>query len=1100
MAVVPHPSEPSAVSELSLVVQDDTASPAVLGCIEQVLPQVVSVRSEPLALENAAPLPDDKLSGAVAVPAAPQKLRDEPQATQVEQDPRASGRESAPGPAQDQTKTPPKEPGRIADLLCLELFAGSCRLSSALADVGFQTLAVDSREAQGYRVLHLDLLQVSSQELVLDMIRKRRVFYVHCAPPCSTSSQARSIPVSRHSHGPRPLRTFQQPDGRDNLSFVEKTRVRSANRLYEFTATVLQEAQAAGCLWSVENPAGSFFWQTSWLQEFRKRHRDVLQFVQFHNCCFGGKRPKLTALWCNTTAFSVLNMLCRPELGHKHEEWGWTSAGFATQQETSYPLALCKQWAHCLLRLAKSLGHAPVQASCARVSESQASRARLRANLGFMPRSSQLPPQVDPYVGKEWRQIPPTADLASVVPGRSAEALTGMKNSLVLSVDHSSHGWKAEIGRTCGPQEFTRRATAAKHPLQVPPQVPPVLDSAAWAICTRLPEVHRHRCQMLHSMCQRAQELQPEEDKLHLAMPPHVRRIMKGKRILLLQEILDSFGFPDKNLCHDLQSGFPLSGWLPESGHMEPKVKPPLISRDQLEKQAHHRNKEILAMTRPSGDSKLDEALWEQTVKDVTQGWASFLDGPLQADSVLSRRFAVDQSGRVRAIDDFSVSRVNEAVGSLEKITVMSTGDTVALCLRLLQHARASGTKQDLVGRCFDLKAAYRQLAICSRDLPLSRVAVWNPVKQEASVLQMWALPFGASGSVWNFIRVAIALWAAGAQVLQVPWTTFYDDFTVVSLQDDVRNLQASIFLFFQLLGWKVAVEGDKAAPFSTLFQSLGVLFDLSRSSTGQVIVSNTERRREEVRMWCLQVLKEDQVSPAMCAAFASRVRWLESQMHGRLGRIALQVLLSHASPAKSTRPTVLTRELKWAVTWILNHVPDARPKVFRNEQNDHFILFTDGAVEEGTASLGGVLLDDGGSPLHYFSCQVPNQVYQAWVITGTSHPVFQAELLAVLVATHVWAKLLLRKLCSAYVDNEGVKHALIRGQAFPDSNSLLLRNFLAQESVLATSFWFCRVPSSCNPADAPSRGSMPSWLCQANRTEVDEGLICQLALSATGI
>ncbi|OLP83821.1 hypothetical protein AK812_SmicGene35384 [Symbiodinium microadriaticum] len=237
------------------------------------------------------------------------------------------------------------------------------------------------------------------------------------------------------------------------------------------------------------------------------------------------------------------------------------------------------------------------------------------------------------------------------------------------------------------------------------------------------------------------------------------------------------------------------------------------------------------------------------------------------------------------------------------------------------------------------------------------------------------------TGSVWNFIRVAIALWAAGAQVLQVPWTTFYDDFTVVSLQDDVRNLQASIFLFFQLLGWKVAVEGDKAAPFSTLFQSLGVLFDLSRSSTGQVIVSNTERRREEVRMWCLQVLKEDQVSPAMCAAFASRVRWLESQMHGRLGRIALQVLLSHASPAKSTRPTVLTRELKWAVTWILNHVPDARPKVFRNEQNDHFILFTDGAVEEGTASLGGVLLDDGGSPLHYFSCQVPKQVYQEFEV-----------------------------------------------------------------------------------------------------------------------
>ena len=582
-------------------------------------------------------------------------------------------------------------------------------------------------------------------------------------------------------------------------------------------------------------------------------------------------------------------------------------------------------------------------------------------------------------------------------------------------------------------------------------------------------------------------------------MEPHVQSILKGKKLLLFKELLQSINFPDTSVADDIASGLPLSGWMSTSGHMEEKLKQSLLSVQELVRQAPARNQEILDLTGSSGDPKLDQALWEQTQKDVSQGWAALLPAnSLPMGSVLSRRFGICRGSKVRAVDDFSISRVNETVGASERISVMSTGESVALGLCLVRFSKQCRSQQELQGRCFDLTSAYRQLAIRPQDLSLARVAVWNSETQEPALLQMYALPFGASASVWSFIRVALALWAIGVQVLRFPWTDFYDDFTVVTVQDDVRNLQAAIFLFFQLLGWNVATSGEKAIPFSSCFQALGVMFDLTRSAQGIISVGNTERRRTEVRLWCSEVLERNELSPAACSAFASRVRWLEVQVHGRIGRVALQVLLSHTHPAKSPRPVTLTPAWCWAVTWILNNVPDAKAKEFGKQPDEHLLLFTDGAVEDQVASIGGVLFDSTGQPLQYFSATVPPQAMQAWQLCGTAHPAFQAELLAVLVASHLWDQFLLHSLCTVFVDNEAVKHALIKGQAFPESNRAMLNNLLSQESSLEVCFWFSRVPSVCNPADAPSRGEIPSWLAQASRVEVPGDLVEHLALTST--
>ena len=50
------------------------------------------------------------------------------------------------------------------------------------------------------------------------------------------------------------------------------------------------------------------------------------------------------------------------------------------------------------------------------------------------------------------------------------------------------------------------------------------------------------------------------------------------------------------------------------------------------------------------------------------------------------------------------------------------------------------------------------------------------------------ALPFGATGSVSAFLRISMFLWFVGVVGLKLAWTSFYDDYTLVSREDCAKN------------------------------------------------------------------------------------------------------------------------------------------------------------------------------------------------------------------------------------------------------------------------------------------------------------------------
>ena len=80
-------------------------------------------------------------------------------------------------------------------------------------------------------------------------------------------------------------------------------------------------------------------------------------------------------------------------------------------------------------------------------------------------------------------------------------------------------------------------------------------------------------------------------------------------------------------------------------------------------------------------------------------------------------------------------------------------------------------------------------------------------------------------------------------------------------------------------------------------------------------------------------------------------------------------------------------------------------------------------------------------------------------------------ELLAVVMALSTFEDMLRGNLWSAYVDNDGVMHSLLRGRGLGSDGILIVGNFWLAVSVRAIYFHAYRVESKANIADGPTRG-----------------------------
>ena len=136
---------------------------------------------------------------------------------------------------------------RLDEVMVLEIFAGTARLTRAVRDAGMSAMAIDkdAQRAQSVHIAHYDLNDPEQLAALEDFIGKHsdRILWAHFAPSCGTASRARGKPLPKLEKlgikVPKPLRSDSRPMGMDGLSGLDKVKAECANITYESTCVLM---------------------------------------------------------------------------------------------------------------------------------------------------------------------------------------------------------------------------------------------------------------------------------------------------------------------------------------------------------------------------------------------------------------------------------------------------------------------------------------------------------------------------------------------------------------------------------------------------------------------------------------------------------------------------------------------------------------------------------------------------------------------------------------------------------------------------------------------------------------------------------------------
>ena len=103
--------------------------------------------------------------------------------------------------------------------------------------------------------------------------------------------------------------------------------------------------------------------------------------------------------------------------------------------------------------------------------------------------------------------------------------------------------------------------------------------------------------------------------------PIHLQQLLKGKRLALWQAMLEHYGYPDARLVDDIVNGFAVTGWLPDSEIFPKEYRPPTMDVTTLEALSRGMNQHVKAKVLAAAQSELSESTWEETSKELNEGW-----------------------------------------------------------------------------------------------------------------------------------------------------------------------------------------------------------------------------------------------------------------------------------------------------------------------------------------------------------------------------------------------------------------------------------------------------------------------------------------------
>ena len=949
---------------------------------------------------------------------------------------------------------------------CIEFCSGTGGLTAQLRKQGLnQSFGVDHvvKATAKAPVIKLDMTDPHSEAQAGQWLRSPLCKYAHFGIPCGTSSRAREIPLEG---GPPPLRSAEFPEGIPGVKPLDQYKLDQANKVYACACRLILLCIMCKVAWSLEQPSRSWFWETKFWKWILQHVTPI--YVTFQNCMFGGQRAKKTTLATDIPGMQALAKMCDNK--HQHLPWGKTNNGFATADEVEYPPSLCKQWAEIVVEHVMS--HCTCSPSPLPRNPDKSARAQTgkqtKKSLAFMPEWStvntcQIPTSQAPEVGTKLRTAaPPLPAYARILRVTPIVKEGGQQNDGIVEVAYGEP-WTTE--------NFLAEAFRRGHPANI---FEGLSEDLRRAIRRNVEKDHHSlamdRASWFKRWTDRAFQLREEEHALHLSLPDNRRKILQGKRFLVLKEILADLQYPDQEVVDLMIGGFDLVGEAGGGGLLPKDFVPATLNLSDLELQAEKSNAMIVHSTKSSGCPEVDDSLWKKTEEEEEKGWLKRLACDPKDGGRFSRRFGINQGGKVRPIDNYSESQINSAVNIHSKCTVDGVDSiAAAAAASYIKQASRAGKPATLVGRSFDLKSAYRQLAVSDNSLKWARLAAYDPGSKRTVLFQQYTLPFGARASVVAFLRCARMLqWLA--LKLHVIVTCYFDDFVVLSPPLLAKSAETAFANLLTLLGWTYDQDGDKADAISSSISALGVTVNLDKSGEGIVEVRNTEKRKDDITARIADTLNQGRLSQSEAASLKGRLGFAEGQLFGRATKRLIHELGAHC--LKTPKGGILRDATIDALKKVSHRLDNAAPRVVDANTDQVWFMFTDAcfASEAKEGGIGGVLFDVHGTVVSWFKATADQAFCKSFMAESQSQAIGELEAFAVLVGLRLWGTRLRAKHMVAFVDNEGARYLILKGHSGNVVLDYIVHSIAIEEEKWNILPWYSRVPSEANIADDPSR------------------------------
>ena len=823
---------------------------------------------------------------------------------------------------------------------------------------------------------------------------------VHFGLMCGTCSRARerSLAPSLRRQGapePAPLRDELHLLGKPNLRPHDKIKVEKANQIYSNAIVLLQICFELDCIVSIENPARSWLWPLLAMLVKETGRADFIRWyfslvsTMFDAYMHGSTRDKSTTILGSPGVFESLGI--RYDKSHSHQAWsatktihqGWV---FDTAAEAEYPALLSRRIAACIVR--------QIPQQCLDVQRNNLRMTSLQVQGRQHKSLKQLIPDFASFF---WAKLPyAPAKNEKCLPPKTA----GEENEVdsQCKEEQNSDGM-IKVGVFLEPADHLELALQLKHPMDTTARLPDLLRKAIFKMLTTEPsDLAKERLEMLKLYRRRAEELQQAEDELHDSLPDHVKEVVQGKRILLLEERLKTTEFPDLQVVEDFKHGVDLVGEEPPSPLFLEKLQPASMTVEQLEMTAAMNRG--LAMSRPLTEHEQPHAnrLVELSQEEVEE---RFLSGPYFSEDevsqklgtmawTLTKRFLLLQGEdlKERVIDDYRRSLVNAAFASRSYLELQDV-DVLAAMITMVMQLVAEGpyvsvklsngtvlegtlsrsvrSGESLVGRCFDLSKAYKQIAVSKSSLQHAVLGARN-AEGKWHLYTSQSLPFGSIASVYAFNKSARALQHLLLEDFHITTTNYFDDFPTVDLEVSGEITTGIVSQVFQILGWKHAVAGKKAKPFSKTFGALGVEYNLEKIHKGHFTVGNKQERLERIGRMISQVATEGKVLQSTAASIHGLLNFASGFTLGKSLQMA-----AHGFSLLASGFTLPAESLKDLCNHSLIILKTLQPRNIELPINfSPVIIYTDGAFDAERATWGVIVVDTLTSTRLCFAGAVP--------------------------------------------------------------------------------------------------------------------------------